>query len=53
LQPIFGSFFASVVNHGVNQALFKLGRRGVGIPQVRTPGLDRFAYELLLPVVRR
>jgi SAM-dependent methyltransferase len=53
LQPEFGSFAASVVNHGVNQALFKLGRRGVPVPQARVPMLDRFAYELLLPVVRR
>jgi SAM-dependent methyltransferase len=52
LAPRFGSFTASVVNHGVNQALFKLGRRGLPLPQVSVPGLDRFAYELLLPVVK-
>jgi SAM-dependent methyltransferase len=52
LEPVYGSFVASLVNHGVNQALFKLGRRGVRIPQIRVPGLDRLAYELLLPVVR-
>ena len=53
LSPAFGSFLASAVNHGVNQVLFKLGQRGLPVPQVRTPGLDRFAYELLLPVVKR
>jgi SAM-dependent methyltransferase len=52
LAPRFGSFTASVVNHGVNQALFKLGRRGLPLPQVSVPGLDRLAYELLLPVVK-
>lgn len=52
LEPIYGSFAASVVNHGVNQALFKLGRGGLPLPQVSTPILDRFAYELVLPVVR-
>jgi SAM-dependent methyltransferase len=52
LEPRFGSFVASVVNHGVNQVLFKLGRRGLPVPQVRVPGLDRLAYELLVPVVR-
>jgi SAM-dependent methyltransferase len=52
LEPRFGSFLASIVNHGVNQALFKLGRRGLPIPQVRIPLLDRMAYELLLPVVK-
>jgi len=52
LEPRYGSFVASIVDHGVNQALFKLGRRGLAVPQVRVPGLDRLAYELLLPVVR-
>lgn len=53
LEPIYGSFVASLVDHGLNQALYKLGLRGVGVPQARVPPLDRFAYELLLPVVRR
>jgi SAM-dependent methyltransferase len=52
LDPRFGSFLGSVVNHGVNQVLFKLGRRGLPVPQIRVPLLDRMAYELLLPVVR-
>jgi SAM-dependent methyltransferase len=53
LEPVYGSFLASLVNHGLNQALFKLGRRGLAVPQRRLPLLDRFAYELLLPVERR
>jgi glycosyltransferase involved in cell wall biosynthesis/2-polyprenyl-3-methyl-5-hydroxy-6-metoxy-1,4-benzoquinol methylase len=52
LEPRFGSFAASVVDHGVNQALFKLGRRGLPLPQVRLPVVDRMAYELMLPVVK-
>jgi SAM-dependent methyltransferase len=52
LEPRYGSFAATLVNHGLNQALFKLGRRGLPVPQVRVPVLDRLAYELLLPVVR-
>ena len=52
LPARFGSFAASVVNHGVNQALFKLGRRGLPLPQVPLPVVDRFAYELLVPVVK-
>ena len=52
LAPVYGSFVGSAVNHGVNQALFKLGRKGMRVPQARVPGLDRLAYELLLPVVR-
>lgn len=52
LTPRFGSFAGSVVNHGVNQALFKLGRSARRIPQVRIPGVDHFAYELLVPAVK-
>jgi SAM-dependent methyltransferase len=52
LAPEYGSFAASLVNHGVNQALYKLGRRGLPVPQRRLPGLDRLAYELLLPVAK-
>jgi SAM-dependent methyltransferase len=52
LAPRYGSFAASVVDHGANQLLYKLGRRGLPVPQTRLPGLDRLAYELLLPVVK-
>jgi len=52
LDPVYGSFVGSFVNHGVNQLLFKLGRKGLPVPQVQIPGLDRMAYELLLPVVK-
>jgi SAM-dependent methyltransferase len=52
LAPVYGSFVASLVGHGANQVLYKLGRRGLSVPQARLPVLDRFAYELLLPVVR-
>jgi 2-polyprenyl-3-methyl-5-hydroxy-6-metoxy-1,4-benzoquinol methylase len=52
LAPQFGSFVGSVVNHGLNQALFKLGRGGLPVPQLRVPGVDRLAYELLVPAVK-
>ena len=52
LEPRFGSFAASVVDHGVNQVLYKLGRRGLPLPQVRLPVVDRMAYELLVPIVK-
>jgi SAM-dependent methyltransferase len=52
LAPSYGSFVASVVSHGVNQALYKVGRKGVRIPQWRVPALDRLAYELLVPACR-
>jgi 2-polyprenyl-3-methyl-5-hydroxy-6-metoxy-1,4-benzoquinol methylase len=50
LPTIRGSFAGSVVDHGVNQLFFKLGRNGLPVPQVRIPLLDMFAYELLVPV---
>jgi SAM-dependent methyltransferase len=52
LLPVYGSFVGSAVSFGLNQALFKLGRRGLRAPQLRVPLLDRLAYELLLPVGR-
>jgi SAM-dependent methyltransferase len=52
LRPVYGSFVGSVVNLGLNQVLFKLGRRGLRAPQPRIPLLDRLAYEVLLPVSR-
>jgi SAM-dependent methyltransferase len=52
LDPEYGSFVGSFVNHGVNQLLFKFGRKGLPVPQVQIPGVDRMAYELLLPVVK-
>jgi SAM-dependent methyltransferase len=52
LRPAYGSFAASIVDHGLNQVLHKLGRRAVPVPQLRTPGLDLLAYELLLPIVK-
>lgn len=52
LGSSYGSFVASIVNHGLNQLLFKLGRPGLSVPQVRIPVLDAFAYELLVPARR-
>ena len=52
LEPAYGSFLASLVSHGLNQAQFKLGYQPSRIPQRRIPVLDRFAYELLVPIVR-
>jgi 2-polyprenyl-3-methyl-5-hydroxy-6-metoxy-1,4-benzoquinol methylase len=52
LDPAYGSFLASVVSHGANQLLYKLGRPGLRVPQVALPLVDRLGYELLLPIVR-
>ena len=53
LAPTYGSFAASVVSHGVNQLLYKLGRPGLAVPHVAVPLVDRLGYELLVPIVRR
>jgi SAM-dependent methyltransferase len=52
LRPLYGGLAASLVDHGLNQLLYKLGRRGVPVPQIRLPLLDRLAYELVVPVAR-
>src|SRR5581483_268199 len=52
LAPAYGSFAATVVDHGLNQLLYKLGRPPRRVPQARLPVLDRLAYELLVPIVR-
>lgn len=52
LEPAYGSFLSSFISHGVNQILYKLGGRGLPLPQTSVPLLDRLAYELLLPIRR-
>lgn len=53
LPPAYGSFAATVVSHGVNQLLYKLGRPGLPVRHVPLPLVDRMGYELLLPIVKR
>jgi len=53
LPPAYGSFAATVVSHGINQLLYKAGRGGLPVRHVPLPFVDRFGYELLLPIVRR
>jgi len=52
LAPAYGSFASSFVGHGVNQVLYKLGHKGLPLPQLQLPLLDRMAYELLVPIRR-
>jgi SAM-dependent methyltransferase len=54
LTPMYGSGLGTLVEHGINGTLSKLGiGKRVPVPQTRIPGLDRFAYELTLPVMRQ
>lgn len=52
LRPLYVSGLGTLVDHGLNNVLKKLGRRPVPVPQVRIPGLDYLAYDLLVPIVR-
>jgi SAM-dependent methyltransferase len=52
LEPHFGSTLGNLVEHGLNNVLTRLGRRPLPVPQRAVPGLDRLAYELMLPVSR-
>ena len=52
LRPIYVGGLGTLVSHGVNGVLAKLGRRPLPVPQVQVPGLDYLAYDLLVPIVR-
>jgi SAM-dependent methyltransferase len=52
LRPIYISGLGTLVNHGVNTALTRLGVRPLPVPQVQVPLLDYLAYDLLVPIVR-
>lgn len=53
LPPAYGSFAATVVSHGVNQVLYKLGAKGLPVRHLPLPLVDRMGYELLVPIVKR
>jgi SAM-dependent methyltransferase len=42
----------TIVSQGVNPVLQRLGRRPLPVPQVRVPGVDFLAYDLLVPILR-
>jgi SAM-dependent methyltransferase len=52
LTAIHVGGLGTLVNHGLNPVLKRLARTPLPIPQTRLPGLDRLAYDLLLPIVR-
>jgi SAM-dependent methyltransferase len=52
LRPVHVGGLGTIVNQGLNPILSKLGRPPLRPPQTAIPGLDRLAYDLLLPIVR-
>jgi hypothetical protein len=52
LNPIHVGGLGTIVNQGLNPVLTRLGARPLPVPQTRVPGLDRLAYDLLVPIVR-
>jgi SAM-dependent methyltransferase len=52
LRPVYVGGLGTLVNHGLNPILGRLGVRPLHAPQVPIPLLDYLAYDLLLPVVR-
>jgi 2-polyprenyl-3-methyl-5-hydroxy-6-metoxy-1,4-benzoquinol methylase len=52
LPAIHVGGLGTLVNHGLNPVVTRLGAKPLPVPQVRVPGLDLLAYDLLLPVGR-
>jgi 2-polyprenyl-3-methyl-5-hydroxy-6-metoxy-1,4-benzoquinol methylase len=52
LRPVYVGGLGTLVNHGLNPLLGRLGVGPLRAPQVAVPLLDYLAYDLLLPVVR-
>jgi SAM-dependent methyltransferase len=52
LDPVHVGGLGTLVNHGINPILRRLGVSEVPVPQVQIPILDLLAYDLLVPMVR-
>jgi SAM-dependent methyltransferase len=52
LRPVHVGGLGTIVNQGLNPILTRIGRSPLRPPQTAIPGLDRLAYDLLLPIVR-
>jgi 2-polyprenyl-3-methyl-5-hydroxy-6-metoxy-1,4-benzoquinol methylase len=52
MQPLYLGGLGTLINHGPNAVLARLGRRPLPIPQTQVPVLDYLAYDLLIPIVR-
>src|SRR4051794_30053093 len=52
LAPRYCGGLGTLVNHGLNTGLRRLGAPTVPVPQVQVAGLDYLALDLLVPVVK-
>ncbi len=52
MQPMYLGGLGTLINHGPNVVLARLGRTPLPVPQTRIPVLDYLAYDLLIPIVR-
>lgn len=52
LKPVYVGGLGTLVSHGFNYLLGRVGLPLLPVPQVHVPVLDYLAYDLLLPVVR-
>lgn len=52
LEPVHVGGLGTLVNHGLNPLLRRIGAPEAPVPQVQVPGLDLLAYDLLVPIVR-
>jgi hypothetical protein len=52
LKPVYVGGLGTLVNHGPNTVLRRLGRKPLPVPQVQVPVLDYLAYDLLVPMTK-
>jgi 2-polyprenyl-3-methyl-5-hydroxy-6-metoxy-1,4-benzoquinol methylase len=52
LKAVHCGGIGTLVNHGPNTVLRRLGRRTLPVPQVQIPVVDYLAYDLLLPIAK-
>ncbi len=52
LDPVHVGGLGTIVNHGMNPVLRRVGLSELPVPQVQIPGVDLLAYDLLVPIVR-
>jgi 2-polyprenyl-3-methyl-5-hydroxy-6-metoxy-1,4-benzoquinol methylase len=52
MRPLYLGGLGTLVNHGPNVLLERIGRRPLPVPQTQVPVLDYLAYDLLIPIVR-
>jgi 2-polyprenyl-3-methyl-5-hydroxy-6-metoxy-1,4-benzoquinol methylase len=52
MPPMYLGGLGTLINHGPNVVLERLGRKPLSVPQTQVPILDYLAYDLLISIVR-